>query len=56
MISKKIKDFDLFHIYFKYQIDMIGSGMFPKAEMRAATVDGGENSGKMLHRNRYFFS
>ena len=33
--------FDVFNIQFKYQIDMIGSGMFPKAEMRATAVDGG---------------
>ena len=30
--------------------------MFPKAEMRATAADGGEESGKILHRNRNCFT
>ena len=53
---KKTKKIDLFHIHFKYQIDRICSGMLPKAEMRATVVDGRENIGKLLHRNRNCFT
>ena len=35
---------------------MIVPGMFLKAEMRATAADGGENSGKILHRNRNCFT
>ena len=35
---------------------MVGSGMFPKAEMRATAADAGKNSGKILHRDRYCFT
>ena len=35
---------------------MIVPGMFLKAEMRATAADGGENSGKILHRDGNCFS